>query len=60
MTHTAIRSPLPTGRSPRTSTLALADLEVGQSGVFTRVSDSDPAMLRYLSDRISAPVTESS
>jgi DtxR family transcriptional regulator, Mn-dependent transcriptional regulator len=29
----------------------LAELEAGDRGTFTRVSDSDPAMLRYLSDR---------
>lgn len=32
-------------------TLALNSLEPGQSGTFVRVSDSDPAMLRYLGDR---------
>ena len=32
-------------------TARLADLEVGDSGRFVRVSDSDPAMLRYLSER---------
>jgi DtxR family Mn-dependent transcriptional regulator len=29
----------------------LADLEPGETGVFARVSDRDPAMLRYLADR---------
>ena len=29
----------------------LAELEPGELGVFTRVSDSDPAMLRYLGER---------
>ena len=29
----------------------LAQLEPGAKGVFTRVSDADPAMLRYLADR---------
>jgi DtxR family Mn-dependent transcriptional regulator len=33
----------------------LADLEAGASGRFVRVSDSDPAMLRYLADRGIAP-----
>jgi DtxR family transcriptional regulator, Mn-dependent transcriptional regulator len=33
----------------------LAELEPGQSGVFTRISDSDPEMLRYLSQRGIAP-----
>jgi DtxR family Mn-dependent transcriptional regulator len=31
-------------------TTALARLEQGQCGTFTRVSDSDPAMLRYLAE----------
>jgi DtxR family Mn-dependent transcriptional regulator len=33
------------------STRSLADLEPGDRGQFVRVSDSDPAMLRYLSER---------
>jgi DtxR family Mn-dependent transcriptional regulator len=33
----------------------LADLEAGVNGRFVRVSDSDPAMLRYLADRGIAP-----
>jgi DtxR family transcriptional regulator, Mn-dependent transcriptional regulator len=32
-------------------TRSLADLQPGDSGVFARVSDSDPAMLRYLGER---------
>jgi DtxR family Mn-dependent transcriptional regulator len=32
-------------------TVALADLEVGAGGVFERVSDRDPEMLRYLGSR---------
>jgi DtxR family Mn-dependent transcriptional regulator len=36
-------------------TRALAELDPGEGGVFTRVSDSDPAMLRYLSERGIAP-----
>lgn len=32
-------------------TVALSELEVGAGGLFTRVSDRDPSMLRYLSDR---------
>jgi DtxR family Mn-dependent transcriptional regulator len=32
-------------------TRSLAELEPGDRGVFVRVSDSDPAMLRYLDDR---------
>ena len=34
---------------------ALADLEPGDHGTFARVSDADPAMLRYLSQRGIAP-----
>ncbi len=33
----------------------LTQLEVGQSGVFTRVSDSDASMLRYLAERSIQP-----
>lgn len=33
------------------TTRSLADLEPGDRGQFVRVSDSDPAMLRYLSER---------
>jgi len=33
------------------STLRLAELEPGVRGRFVRISDSDPAMLRYLSER---------
>ena len=36
-------------------TRSLADLEPGATGVFVRVSDSDPAMLRYLGERGVAP-----
>lgn len=36
-------------------TVSLADLERGSKGVFVRVSDSDPEMLRYLSERGVAP-----
>ena len=32
-------------------TVSLAELHVGDRAIFVRVSDSDPAMLRYLSDR---------
>jgi DtxR family Mn-dependent transcriptional regulator len=32
-------------------TVSLADLEPGEGGEFVRISDSDPAMLRYLSER---------
>lgn len=33
----------------------LSVLEAGQQGVFTRISDQDPAMLRYLSERGISP-----
>ena len=32
-------------------TVALTEMDEGSSGTFTRVSDSDPQMLRYLADR---------
>ncbi len=34
---------------------SLDELEAGQAGVFVRVSDEDPAMLRYLTERGIAP-----
>src|ERR671916_1130109 len=36
-------------------TRALAELDTGDSGTFTRVSDADPEKLRYLHDRGIAP-----
>jgi len=36
---------------PRDGSRPLADLEPGASAIFVRVSDSDPAMLRYLAER---------
>jgi DtxR family Mn-dependent transcriptional regulator len=36
-------------------TRSLSDLSAGDSGVFIRVSDSDPEMLRYLTDRGISP-----
>jgi DtxR family Mn-dependent transcriptional regulator len=36
-------------------TQPLADLDAGAAGCFVRVSDSDPAMLRYLAERGIAP-----
>jgi DtxR family transcriptional regulator, Mn-dependent transcriptional regulator len=49
--------PIPTreGLIDESETLPLAELEPGSSGVFVRVSDSDPAMLRYLSERAIRP-----
>ena len=45
--------PIPTsdGEIEQTQTRPLAELQPGQSGVFVQVSDEDPAMLRYLSER---------
>lgn len=40
---------------PDDETLALSQLEPGQGGTFTRVSDSDPEMLRYLDERSIRP-----
>ena len=56
-THDPHGDPIPTadGELPAESSRPLADLEPGEAGVFTRVSDSDPEMLRYLSDRGIAP-----
>jgi DtxR family Mn-dependent transcriptional regulator len=50
--------PTSTGEIEETATRALADLEPGERGTFARVSDSDPEMLRYLSDRGIAPGAE--
>ena len=36
-------------------TRPLADLEPGETGIFVRVSDADPGMLRYLGERGIAP-----
>ncbi len=49
--------PIPTsdGEIEESPTRSLAELEPGQKGVFRRVSDSDPEMLRYLSARGIAP-----
>jgi DtxR family Mn-dependent transcriptional regulator len=40
---------------PETETAALQSLAPGQTGTFVRVSDSDPEMLRYLSQRGISP-----
>jgi DtxR family Mn-dependent transcriptional regulator len=49
--------PIPTAdlqlREPETE--SLESLEAGEGGVFVRVSDSDPEMLRYLSERGISP-----
>jgi DtxR family transcriptional regulator, Mn-dependent transcriptional regulator len=38
--------------------VALVDLELGESGTFSRVSDSDPEMLRYLAEQGIRPGAE--
>jgi DtxR family Mn-dependent transcriptional regulator len=45
--------PIPSreGAIDESETVSLDQLEPGECGVFVRVSDSDPAMLRYLSDQ---------
>ncbi len=52
--------PIPSadGEIDEAPTRALADLEAGERGVFARVSDSNPEMLRYLSERGIAPGDE--
>jgi DtxR family transcriptional regulator, Mn-dependent transcriptional regulator len=49
--------PIPSveGVIAETPTRPLAELEPGESGSFVRVSDSDPEMLRYLSERGISP-----
>jgi DtxR family Mn-dependent transcriptional regulator len=43
--------PGPKGETNEVATRALAELEPGDRGVLTRVSDSDPRKLRYLADQ---------
>lgn len=52
-THDPHGDPIPTaeGEIEEGRTRALSELEPGERGVFARVSDSNPAMLRYLSER---------
>jgi len=52
-THDPHGDPIPTadGAVEETATTALDELDPGTSGTFTRVSDADPAMLRYLAAR---------
>jgi DtxR family Mn-dependent transcriptional regulator len=59
-THDPHGDPIPTadGEIDESPTRALADLTPGERGVFTRVSDSNSAMLRYLSERGIAPGAE--
>jgi DtxR family transcriptional regulator, Mn-dependent transcriptional regulator len=59
-THDPHGDPIPTrdGEIEESPTRALADLAPGERGVFTRVSDSNPEMLRYLSELGIAPGDE--
>jgi DtxR family transcriptional regulator, Mn-dependent transcriptional regulator len=52
-THDPHGDPIPSAELviDESSTRPLSDLSAGDRGVFVRVSDSDPAMLRYLSER---------
>jgi DtxR family transcriptional regulator, Mn-dependent transcriptional regulator len=52
-THDPHGDPIPDARLhiDESTTRSLIDLEPGDRGRFVRVSDSDPAMLRYLSER---------
>jgi DtxR family transcriptional regulator, Mn-dependent transcriptional regulator len=49
--------PIPTRdlEMPERDSVALQSLRAGQAGTFVRVSDSEPEMLRYLSDRGISP-----
>ena len=56
-THDPHGDPIPSAdlELPEEPTESLAALEPGAVGVFVRVSDSDPEMLRYLAERGIAP-----
>jgi DtxR family transcriptional regulator, Mn-dependent transcriptional regulator len=56
-THDPHGDPIPTrdGHIDEGQTASLQELEPGDCGAFVRVSDADPEMLRYLSDRDIAP-----
>jgi DtxR family transcriptional regulator, Mn-dependent transcriptional regulator len=56
-THDPHGDPIPTRdlTIQEGSTVSLQTLEVGDRGTFTRVSDSDPEMLRFLAERGIAP-----
>ena len=56
-THDPHGDPIPTRDLviEETPSLALSSLEPGATGTFVRISDSDPAMLRYLAERGIAP-----
>jgi DtxR family Mn-dependent transcriptional regulator len=59
-THDPHGDPIPTRdlRIDEGSTQPLQSLQTGAKGVFTRVSDSDPEMLRFLAERGIAPGEE--
>jgi DtxR family transcriptional regulator, Mn-dependent transcriptional regulator len=59
-THDPHGDPIPTrnGEIDEPPTRALADLRPGERGTFSRVSDSNPDMLRYLSERGISPGDE--
>jgi DtxR family Mn-dependent transcriptional regulator len=56
-THDPHGDPIPTsdGRIDEGHTRALDELERGEAAVFARVSDQNPDMLRYLTERGIAP-----
>ncbi|HEY0630756.1 MAG TPA: metal-dependent transcriptional regulator, partial [Thermoleophilaceae bacterium] len=56
-THDPHGDPIPSAEFEleEAETRSLADLRPGDEGVFVRVSDSDPEMLRYLGERGVAP-----
>jgi DtxR family transcriptional regulator, Mn-dependent transcriptional regulator len=56
-THDPHGDPIPTadGLIEERATTTLSELEPGAAGTFVRVSDSDPEMLRYLSERGISP-----
>ena len=56
-THDPHGDPIPTRDLviEETPTNAMSDLEPGATGTFVRISDADPAMLRYLAERGIAP-----
>jgi DtxR family transcriptional regulator, Mn-dependent transcriptional regulator len=56
-THDPHGDPIPTAELTidEGSTVSMQSLDVGARGVFMRISDSDPEMLRYLGDRGIAP-----
>ena len=56
-THDPHGDPIPTPELTidERDTLRMQDLDTGARGVFVRISDSDPEMLRYLGDRGIAP-----